>query len=499
VLRRKLLTILFICVLLPVLVVLFESAATVMSQKKMTTDIAGRYVESLADYAADRWNEGNPDRISAFLSLAADRGYDALVSYDGKEQWDKTLKRSTGAKGKFIPGMVAYITWRGELVSYSQNAAVLATIFSGTMRNTAGLAADRGSITGSFSLGGRQVAYVARIASTRNPRIYAVAAVSMMSWVGRNDFNMMKLAFAGTLGMLICLAALLVLRGSVILPLQSLSAEVNTLRWGSETPDRGEERRAFGRLKIDEISSLKKAITDLACRMIDKDALEKRYLGDIIKAQEDERGRIAQDIHDGPIQVLSALIQRIQMVSLTSNGLPDEAASQLVTAEETAQNLVEDLRDVCDSLVPPWVSLGIVSCMEEAASRFERQHSVKVLTNIDQSLNVPQEITLALFRIFQEAVSNAVRHGNAAEVGVDVREDEEGRLEFRVADNGVGFEPDEETLGMLLQEGRRGLTGMKRRVEMLGGEFDIWSEPGNGTIITVRIKLHAGAHLSGAE
>ena len=72
-LRRSLLTILFICTLLPVLIVLFESASTVFSQKKSTTEISGRYVESLANYAADRWNEGNVERINAFLSLVADR------------------------------------------------------------------------------------------------------------------------------------------------------------------------------------------------------------------------------------------------------------------------------------------------------------------------------------------------------------------------------------------------------------------------------------------
>ncbi|MDR3279078.1 MAG: sensor histidine kinase [Synergistaceae bacterium] len=488
-LRRKLLTILFVCILLPVLVILFESATTVMSQKKMTTGIAGRYVENLADYAADRWKEGNPERIAAFLSLLADHGYDTLVSYNDNDKagWNKLFRRNPNARGKFIPGMVAYITKRGELISFSQNAAILANIFSGTMSDTAGVAADGSNIAGSFRLGDKRVTYVAHISSTDNPKVYAVAAVTMMSWMGRNDFNMMKLAFAGTMGMLICLVGLLILRGSVILPLQSLSAEVNTLKWGSETPKHEDGPPAFGRLKVEEISSLKKAVTDLAHRMIDKDSLEKRYLGDIIKAQEDERGRIAQDIHDGPIQVVSALVQRIQMLNLTSLGMPREAASQLETAEEVAQDLVEDLRDICDSLVPPWVSLGIVSCLEEAASRFERQHSITVNTNVDANLDVPQETTLALFRIFQEAVSNAVRHGGATEVNVDANPHEGGGVEFRISDNGVGFKPDAETIGLLLQEGRRGLTGMKRRVELLGGEFNLWSEPGSGTIITVVI------------
>jgi signal transduction histidine kinase len=486
-LRRKLLAVLFICILLPVLVVLYESVFTVMSRKKTTVDIAGRYVQTLADYASDRWNEGTYSQIKTFLSLVADYGYDKLVlgenfSPSGNSGRDGPLMRD-----KFIPGMVAYVTRSGRLISYSQNAAILANIYSGSMVGTLGRAALSGNIVGSFNLGKKRVAYVAYISATANPGVYAIAAVTMLSWMGTNDFDMMNLAFAGTLGMLICLVGLFLLRGSVITPLQALSSQVNSIKWGTETPNL-DDRGIFGKMHVDEISSLKKAIMDLARRMIDKESLEKRYVGDIIRAQEDERGRIAQDIHDGPIQVVSALIQRIQIINISQNELPGDTAFQLATAEDVAQDLVEDLRDICDSLVPPWVSLGIVSCIEEASSRFERQHSIKVHSNVDPELNISQEKTLALFRIFQEAVSNAVRHGMADEVNVDVvRCPEEGTVEFKISDNGTGFRPDSENMIVLMQEGRRGLTGMKRRVELLEGRFDLWSEPGKGTIITVRI------------
>jgi signal transduction histidine kinase len=484
VLRRKLLAILFICILLPVLVVLYESVFTVMSQKKTTIDIAGRYVQTLADYASDRWNEGTYQQIKTFLSLVADYGYDRLI---GGEDFSLSDKVGPMRRDKFIPGMVAYVTYSGRLISYSQNAAVLANIYSGSMTETLGRAAGSGNIVGSFNLGKKRVAYVAHISPTANPRIYAIAAVTMLSWMGTNDFDMMNLAFAGTLGMLICLVGLFLLRGSVITPLQALSSQVNSIKWGTETPNL-DGRGIFGKMHVEEISSLKKAIMDLAHRMIDKEALEKRYVGDIIRAQEDERGRIAQDIHDGPIQVVSALIQRIQMINTSQKELPGDTASQLMTAEDVAQDLVEDLRDICDSLVPPWVSLGIASCIEEASSRFERQHSIKVYANVDPELNVSQEITLALFRIFQEAVSNAVRHGMADVVNVEaVKCENEGTVEFKISDNGTGFKPETENATVLMQEGRRGLTGMRRRVELLEGRFDLWSEPGHGTIITVRI------------
>jgi signal transduction histidine kinase len=487
VLRRKLLAVLFICILLPVLVVLYESVFTVMSRKKTAMDIAGRYVRTLADYASYRWNEGTYSQIKTFLSLVADYGYDRLILGEKFLPPGKSDGAGAVRRDKFIPGMVAYVTYSGKLISYSQNAAILADIYSGSMAETLGRAAESGNITGSFNLGKKRVAYIACISATSDPRIYAIAAVTMLSWMGTNDFDMMNLAFAGTLGMLICLVGLFLLRGSVITPLQALSSQVNSIKWGTETPNL-DSRGIFGRMHVDEISSLKKAIMDLAHRMIDKEALEKRYVGDIIRAQEDERGRIAQDIHDGPIQVVSALIQRIQMINISQEELPGDTALQLANAENVAQDLVEDLRDICDSLVPPWVSLGIASCLEEASSRFERQHSIKVCTNVDPDLNVSQEITLALFRIFQEAVSNAVRHGMADTVNVEaVKCDDGGTVEFKISDNGKGFRPEAENMTALMQEGRRGLTGMRRRVELLEGRFDLRSKPGEGTVITVRI------------
>ncbi|MCL2683719.1 MAG: histidine kinase [Synergistaceae bacterium] len=473
-LRRKLLAILFICILLPVLVVLFESLSTVMSQKKTTTDIAGRYVQTLADYASDRWNDGSTTQITTFLSLVADHGYETLLS---EEQSRRT-------HDKFIPGMVAYVTRRGDLISCSKNANILAGIFSSVMPETLGRAAHMGNIAGSFSLGDNKVSYVAHISATRDPRVYAIAAVTMLSWMGRNDFNIMKLAVAGTLGMVICLIALFLLHGSVITPLQSLASQVNTLKWGTEVPS-GE---LAGKLRVDEITSLENAITDLAYRTIEHNALERGYVGDIIKAQEDERSRIAQDIHDGPIQVASALIQRIQMLNIASSGLPEDAAHQLATAENVANDLVDDLRGVCDSLMPPWISLGPISCIEEAARRFERQYPISVLTNFEGDIDASTEATLAIFRIFQEAVSNAVRHGGADEISVELSRCGDGaEIELKISDNGLGFTPNEKSSDTLIQEGKRGLAGMKRRVELLRGKFDLWSELRKGTTIIVRI------------
>lgn len=484
--RRKLLTILFICILLPVVITFVESARAFVSQRNAMTDISGAYVRNLSAYAVDRWNEGNSERIAAFLSLVADRGYDGLISIGGDSgpQGQPSLGART-LREKFIPGMVAYVTDGGQLISCSQNAAILANIFTGAPIAAAGRGLSReGSIMSKFRVGREDISYVAHVAPTNDPRVYAVAAVTMLSWMGMNDFSLIRLSAAGTISMLLCLLALLLLRRSVILPLQDLSSGVETLEWGEEMPD---ERAGGTAMQVEEISSLKKAIFKLAGRMIDKEELEKRYMMDILKAQENERGRIAQDIHDGPIQVASALIQRVQIAGIMSEDSGDEVRRQLLTAEGAAHDLVRDLRGICDSLVPPWVSLGVVSCLEESASRFESQYAIEIRTDIDQTLDIPMEQTLAFFRIFQEAVSNAVRHGNATRVEVEARRLGAGGVAFRVSDDGSGFDQGGVSMDALRLSGKRGLNGMRQRAEILGGKFELSSAPGEGTSVTVTI------------
>lgn len=474
-LRRRLLTILFICVLLPALIVLVQSSAVLMLQKKTTTDMSGRYIRSLAVYAADRWDEGNTDRIGELLSLLDDHGYDAFTSGTSLE-----LK-----KGKFVPGMVAYISLAGRMIACSNNAQILQDIFSKALHDTGGriVGAD-GHIVGTFQSGEDDISYVAYIAPTRDPRIYAVAAVTLMSWMGRDDFDAIKLAAAGITGMLICIAAIFLLRSSVIAPLRALASVVSTLRWGSEMPP--EDASSIGDIRAEEITSLKSAVKDLASRMIEKRELENRYVGDIIKAQEEERGRIAQDIHDGPIQVLSALMQKIQIASMTAE-MSDDARSQLAAAEGIADDLVQDLRDICDSLVPPWVSLGTSTCIEETALRLERQHGVAITANVEPGIELSQQATLALFRIFQEAVSNAVKHGGAAEICASLQRTDDGFVEFTIADDGSGFDAQARTRDDLVRDGRRGINGVHQRIGYLRGTCEITSSPGSGTSVVIKL------------
>ena len=498
---RKLLNVLFVLIVVPVVLLLARSLSISATQQRMVLDISGRYVRQLAQYGAERldrrsFDDGRGERVRDFLTLLRDRGYDRALRHGERNSGERETARRHGHEGqensgggKFIPGMLAYVREDGTFIAGSDGAEILPELWrQGELQAL---------IVDSMTLeNGREVTYSLCAWPTKSPGITAVAAVTMFTLTGGNGSIIRRFVNETIWVAFFCLGVLFLLRRTLIRPLRALSSGLRTFRWGQEVPEidaKSVGGRFFG-LELGEIASLREAIAELAVKAAEKTELEKRYVGDIVKAQEEERNRLAREIHDGPIQVVEALMQRVQMASLAldsgSAGTESmaEARSQLAVAEETARSAVEDLREVCDSLVPPWVSLGLARCMEETAARLARQHGVTVEADIDLKDELPQEKTLELFRIFQERVSNAVRHGRASVIKLSVVHDAETVL-FSLRDNGSGFDPEGSDAEALYASGRRGLAGMRRRVDSLGGTLEITSSPGAGTCVEVRVAL----------
>ena len=196
------------------------------------------------------------------------------------------------------------------------------------------------------------------------------------------------------------------------------------------------------------------------------------------EAQEEERRRLARDLHDGPAQELALLVRRLEGVE---THIPDTGL------HASASEILGELRRVARDQRPTMLDdLGIAPALEWLVSDTDKRIEASLTLRIDGSVSRPVPGTeVALFRIAQEAMRNAERHSNATRVSVtlDFRENE---IELSVADDGRGFKSPG-SAGDYLDSGRLGLMGMHERANLVGGSLLIDSTPGSGTTVTARV------------
>ncbi len=215
------------------------------------------------------------------------------------------------------------------------------------------------------------------------------------------------------------------------------------------------------------------------------------YVVAILNSQEQERKRVARELHDETAQALVVLGRRIEAAQ--------ELASdpQLVQRLEEVRDLVDDtlqgVRRFTSDLRPPLLEeLGLTRTIEILGSRTAREEKVEVdVRVVGQPRPLPPELELALYRLTQEGLSNVRRHADATRVQVTLTYGEEAfRLE--ISDNGIGFDVPSDP-AELMRSGRLGLMGMHERARLFGGRAIIGSEPGQGTTVTVVIPYATNA------
>jgi signal transduction histidine kinase len=208
------------------------------------------------------------------------------------------------------------------------------------------------------------------------------------------------------------------------------------------------------------------------------------YASRVVSGQEEERRHIAQEIHDGPVQTLIHLCRQIDAVESQTGavGDPKALADLRIIVEET----VTELRSIAKGLRPSILDdLGLVASINQLLSEAGHRHRFETtfgVTGSERRLSPPVE--LALFRIAQEALSNAERHASAHRVAVGIDFDS-GGLRLLVKDDGVGFDGSESPKG----EGYRslGLSGMSERAHLIGARLVVHSDKGAGTTVDVRV------------
>jgi signal transduction histidine kinase len=216
----------------------------------------------------------------------------------------------------------------------------------------------------------------------------------------------------------------------------------------------------------------------------------------LLAAGEEERRRIARELHDE----ISQLLTVIQLSLDRIEDVPPAAGAELAKVRELLTRTQEEVHRVIYDLRPSLLDdLGLAPAVKWYASRYLDPEGIDVCLEVDEDLELPPEVEITTFRIYQEIVTNILRHSKAEHVSAELYR-RDGWLALSVEDDGVGFEPGSDSAGA-------GLSGMRERAALVGGRLTIESEPGMGTHVLLEVPLPAAeaggepgrAVLAGAE
>jgi PAS domain S-box-containing protein len=222
----------------------------------------------------------------------------------------------------------------------------------------------------------------------------------------------------------------------------------------------------------------------------DRDEDRTRILKRTNSAIESERNRVARDLHDGPVQGVSAASLSLEAVLLMlKNGDVERAMDTLVKVRNQLSEEADSLRRLMSNLRPPLLEeRGLVPALKETLARFGREENIKTHFRSRSLVDLPADLETLAYRLVQEALSNARKHSQATELTVSV-DAVAGQLRVTVEDNGVGF--DTTRARDFLRMGKVGLASMRERIELANGTFMVNSSPRTGTAIVAILPLES--------
>ncbi len=211
------------------------------------------------------------------------------------------------------------------------------------------------------------------------------------------------------------------------------------------------------------------------------------YLKQATKSQEEERKRIARELHDETVQELVVLSRQVDDLAFSGLILSEQNISRHIGLRQQINNIIQGVRRLSQDLRPAALDrLGLLAALEWLTSNVAEYSGIAIELNVcGQERRLSEEAELVLFRITQEALRNVWRHSEATRAEVMVSFDQ-GKTMIAISDNGKGFALSG-SVDDLSRDGKFGLAGMQERARLLGGAVKVESEPGKGTAVTVEI------------
>lgn len=218
------------------------------------------------------------------------------------------------------------------------------------------------------------------------------------------------------------------------------------------------------------------------------DAEKRKYLAiRIIRAQEEERSRVAREIHDGPAQSMSNVVLKAEICEKLFDINLDQARSELQHLKQIVRESLKDVRRIIYNLRPMSLEdLGLLPTLQKYVESFSMETGIQVSFHrrgLDMAID-DKNLNLTIFRVVQEALNNVRKHSGAKTADVRV-EFTPISVALKISDTGKGFDTNRMMVGKDDNSGGFGLFSMKERIELMNGKMEITSQPGKGTVVKV--------------
>ena len=279
--------------------------------------------------------------------------------------------------------------------------------------------------------------------------------------------------------LLLALAALWFGARQIIQPLQNLENRARDLAWGDfstiQNPVGG----------IDEISRLQNTLIYLSEKVRTAQQGLRNYIGAITTGQEEERRRLARELHDETIQDMIALNQRIQLTQMKNKDT--DIADRLDELQTLTQDSIRDLRRLTHALRPLYLDdLGLVAALDMLARETQYSAAFPVsFQRVGSERRLSPETELALYRMAQEGLSNIIRHAQASKASLSLVFSPE-IISLTISDNGIGFDVPESPAEFAPSK-HFGLLGLYERAELIAAKLNIQSTIGKGTDVLITL------------
>ncbi len=238
--------------------------------------------------------------------------------------------------------------------------------------------------------------------------------------------------------------------------------------------------------RISELRTLGMAFNHMVTQLSAYRAGLQEYVASVTDSQEEERKRIARDLHDGTIQNLIAIGQRIELArEMLGEQTIDESKAQLTEVRTMVTDAIAGIRQFSRDLRPLALEdLGLVPALQYLVGRLEQDEPLSAQLHIEgEPVGLTPDMEVAIFRITQEILNNIRKHARASHVWVTIRFLPRQTL-LEIRDDGEGFSVPENTAD-LARRGSFGLLGLQERANLFGGDISIQSAPAQGTIVRV--------------